>query len=84
MNYGISRKYWQRLQGEKRVNDFEDQGDKWLQVPCPSCFAHTGEKCKPDNGNIERTQVDFAKGFVHSQREYEARNAMQRTANGSP
>lgn len=59
--------------------DIEDEGTKWLVVPCASCFAHTGEKCHAVGNITERSTAHFEKGHVHMERKSEARRALQRT-----
>lgn len=57
----------------------EDMGDRWLGVPCPDCYAHTGEKCKPVGERTQHSAEVFGRGHVHREREAQAKRAMQST-----
>lgn len=58
--------------------EIEDEGTKWLSVPCAECFAHTGERCHAVGVVTERSTAHFEKGHVHVERKAQARRAMQR------
>lgn len=61
--------------------DAVEYGDQYWNVPCPDCFAHTGEACKPvplsDVIPIRGPEL-YLKGHVHPERRAQAERAARK------